>query len=378
MTRTLRAIQPGVSLSRTCGGLIVGGFHGTEPTPSIAEALREGTLGGVILFKRNLPGRGTGLPAIADVLEVADLTRRLAGFASTPPILAIDQEGGRVARLKMPFVSVPPMLALAKTGNDVLVELAARAQAAELRALGFSTGFSPVLDVNTNPENPVIGDRAFGSDAAVVARLGVKFGLALQAAGVFACGKHYPGHGDTHLDSHVSLPRVDRGAASFEKIELAPFAAAARAGFASMMSAHVVYDSIDPKTPATLSRVICTDILRKRLGFSGVLFSDDLEMKALSARMPAEDSAIRAVDAGCDALLICADEVAQRQAHEALVRRAEKDSAFRSRCEEAAARVDVLRRAYAPKPLPRADLARAIPSDAAKEFLAAALAAGVA
>ena len=368
MTRSLRAIQPNVSLSRTCGGLIVGGFHGTEPTTSIAEALREGTLGGAILFKRNLG---------SDVLEVAELTRRLASFAPTPPILAVDQEGGRVARLKAPFVSVPPMLALAKSGNDALVELAARAQAAELRALGFSTGFSPVLDVNTNPENPVIGDRAFGSDPEVVCRLGVRFGLALQEAGVFACGKHYPGHGDTHLDSHFALPRVARDEASFERIELVPFAAAARSGFASMMSAHVVYESVDPKTPATLSRVICTDILRKKLGFSGVLFSDDLEMKALSARMPVEDSAVRAIEAGCDALLICSDEPAQRQAHEALVRRAERDSAFRSRCEEAAARVDALRRAYPPNPLPRADLARAVPSPAANEFLAAALAAGV-
>lgn len=346
----------------------MGGFHGTEPTPSFAEALRSGTLGGAILFKRNLT---------ADVLEVADLTRTLASMGTDPPILAVDQEGGRVARLKAPFVTVPPMLSLVEAGGDALVELAARAQAEELRALGFSTGFSPVLDVNTNPENPVIGDRAFGSDPDVVARLGVRFGLALQEAGAFACAKHYPGHGDTRLDSHFALPKVDRDRASFEKIELAPFAAAARAGFAAMMSAHVVYSGIDGETPATLSHVFCTDILRKRLGFAGVLFSDDLEMQALSARMGVEESAVRAIDAGCDALLICSDEDLQRRAHVALVARAESDSNFRARCEEAASRVDRLRHAYAPNPLPRAELSRAIPSDAAKKFTEAARAAGV-
>ncbi|MGH7329243.1 MAG: beta-N-acetylhexosaminidase, partial [Polyangiaceae bacterium] len=354
---------------RTCGSLLVGGFHGTEPTTTFAEALRGGTLGGAILFKRNLG---------ADVLDVADLTRHLASLGSLPPILAVDQEGGRVARLKAPFVAVPPMLALAKSANDALIDLAARAQAEELRALGFSTGFSPVLDVSTNPDNPVIGDRAFGSDPEVVARLGVRFGLALQAAGVFACAKHYPGHGDTELDSHFALPKVARDAASIERIELLPFAAAARAGFAAMMSAHVVYPNIDGETPATLSSVLCTDILRKKLGFSGVLFSDDLEMRALSARMGVEESAVRAVDAGCDALLICSDEDLQRKAHAALVRRAEANADFRVRCEEAAARVDRLRHAYAPKPLPRSELARAIPSDAAKKFAEAASAAGIA
>lgn len=351
-----------VSLSRACGSLIIGGFHGLRPTASFAKALRAGELGGAVLFKRNLD---------ADVRAVSDLTRELAALdADVPPIVGIDQEGGRVARLKDPFVLVPPLRELATRGDD-LCELAAVAQAVELRALGFSSGFSPVLDVNTNAQNPVIGDRAFGDDVATVTRLAVRYGLALQANGVFACGKHYPGHGDTAADSHFDLPVVDRDRASVEATELAPFAAAARAGFAAMMSAHVVFPRIDPDRTATLSRVFCKDILREKMGFRGVLFSDDLEMKALSARMRVEESTVGAIDAGCDALLICSDEDMQRRAHAALVKEAETSPTFRARMEEAAARVHTLRLAYPPRPLSRADLERALPSAEARRFRSA-------
>lgn len=357
-----------MSLARQCGGLIIGGFSGGTPPASFLDALHEGALGGAIVFKRNLAH---------DVLAVAETNRALVEAAgSTPPILCVDQEGGRVARLEAPFVKVPSMALLA-TGGDELVELAARAQAEELRALGFSTGFSPVLDASTNPKNPVIGDRAFSADPEVVARLGVRFGLALQASGVFACAKHYPGHGDTSLDSHLALPTVDREAASIEAVELAPFRAAAKAGLAAMMSAHVVYSAIDPANPATLSRVLCIDYLRGRLRFEGVLFSDDLEMRALSARMPVEEAAVRSIAAGCDALLVCSDEALQRRAHAALVTKAEADSTFRARIEEAARRVTKLRHAYAPAPQPREELDRVIGGEGAKRFTMALTKAGL-
>ncbi|MEO8796946.1 MAG: beta-N-acetylhexosaminidase [Polyangiaceae bacterium] len=359
-----------MSLARQCGGLIVGGFSGDEPPASFFGALREGALGGAIVFKRNLT---------SDVLAIAETNRTLVRAAgSTPPILCVDQEGGRVARLKAPFVTVPPMLRLAEANDDALIELAARAQGTELRALGFSTGFSPVLDASTNPNNPVIGDRAFSADPEIVARLGVRFGLALQASGVFACAKHYPGHGDTSLDSHFALPTVAREAKSIEAVELAPFRAAAKAGFAAMMSAHVVYSAIDPENPATLSHVFCTDYLRNLLRFEGVLFSDDLEMRALSAQMPIEESAVRAISAGCDALLVCSDEALQLRAHEALVKKSEADSTFRTRIEEAATRVTKLRHAYAPTPQGRQELERVIGGDDAKRLTAALTKAGLA
>ncbi|MEO8877974.1 MAG: beta-N-acetylhexosaminidase [Polyangiaceae bacterium] len=358
-----------MSLERLCGGLIVGGFAGPELTESFAKALSRGALGGAILFKRNLSH---------DFFDVAELTRKIISLGEMPPVVAIDQEGGRVARLKSPFVTVPPLRKLAETNHHALVDMAARAQAVELKALGFSTGFSPVLDVNTNPKNPIIGDRSFGEAPEVVSRLGVRYLFELQRNGVFACAKHYPGHGDTALDSHLDLPVVEHDAEHLERIELAPFAAAATAGVAVMMSAHVVYPALDPKNPATLSHVICTDYLRKRLKFSGVLFSDDLEMKAVAARLTIEESATGAIAAGCDALLICSDEALQERALAALVKRAESESVFRDRCAEASARMMKLRQTYAPSPLPAAALRTFFPSAEAKAFSAALAERGVA
>jgi beta-N-acetylhexosaminidase len=348
-----------MSLSKVCGGLIIGGFAGPELSSTFAKALGHGERGGAILFKRNLSG---------EMFDVAELTRAIISMCDFPPIIAIDQEGGRVARLKSPFVTVPPLRKLADAKDDSLIDLAATAQASELKALGFSTGFSPVLDVNTNPKNPVIGDRAFATDPATVSRLGVRYVNALQRAGVFACAKHYPGHGDTAVDSHFDLPTVDRSTKEIERFDLAPFAAAAQAGVAAMMTAHVVYPAIDPDNPATLSRALCMDYLRKKLHFSGVLFSDDLEMKALSGRMSIEQSATQAIDAGCDALLICSDENLQARAHEALVKLAETDFDFRVRCEEASARVIALRKTYPPKPRSKSELTTAFPSREAIAF----------
>ncbi len=175
------------------------------------------------------------------------------------------------------------------------------------------------------------------------------FARGLAAAGVAPCGKHFPGHGDTKTDSHLELPRVAHDRARLEAVELAPFRAAA-ADLPAFMSAHVVYDALD-SVPATLSRRIATELLRGELGFRGVLVSDDLEMRAIADTYGAGEAAVLAVEAGCDALLVCSKEDAQVQAVDALTRRAERDATFRARCEEASARVVALRRAFVPRPL---------------------------
>ncbi len=310
----------------------MGGFSGSTLPPRFEKALRAGERGGAILFKRNVT---------PDLWDLAELTRAIREASPEPPLVAVDQEGGRVARLGPPALRVPPMRRLADTNDEALLARVAGAQARQLAALGFSTGFAPVLDVNTRPENPVIGDRAFGDDPARVAHLGVLYARALEAEGVFACGKHYPGHGDTTVDSHLGLPRVDRPKDELARIELAPFRAAAEAGIGALMTAHVVYPAWDASAPATLSHAICTDLLRGELGYRGVLFSDDLEMKALSPEI--ESTAVLAVRAGCDVLLVCASEDLADRAHAALVREAEASASFRARCEEAHARARALR-----------------------------------
>jgi beta-N-acetylhexosaminidase len=329
-----------MSIASICGPILIGGFPGATLPPGFARALSERRRGGVILFKPNVapneapnetPNETEWLPAMAA------LTRAVRAASPEPPFVGIDQEGGRVARLRAPLLEVPPMSTVASWGDVTFAERIARAVGAELAALGITIDFAPVLDVNTCPHNPVIGDRAFGDDPETCAAFGAAWIRGLQSAGVMACGKHFPGHGDTSKDSHVDLPQVDQPRSRLEAVELVPFRAAVAAGVASMMTAHVVYTALDRDRPATLSRAICTD-LRDQIGFRGVLVSDDLEMSAVAASWSVEDSAVQAVAAGCDALLVCWSEEKQERAFEALVREAEASPAFRTRCEEACAR----------------------------------------
>jgi beta-N-acetylhexosaminidase len=351
-----------LDLPRLCGQLIVGGFDGPGLSPRFERALREGRRGGAILFKRNLPD----MDATLHVCEAI----RAAARAELPPFVGVDQEGGRVVRLPPPFLALPPMRLLGEIGDLDLVRRAARAVAAELAAAGITLDFAPVLDVDSNPDNPVIGDRSFGRDPRTVMRAGVAFLQGLQDRGVLACGKHFPGHGDTSVDSHLDLPVVTHGRARLEQIELPPFRAASGAGVASLMTAHVVCEALDPGVPATLSRAICASLLRAEIGFDGVLFSDDLEMAAVAARYPIEESAVEAVWAGCDALLVCRSEDLQDRAHEALVKKAEQDGRFRDRCAEAAGRCLRVRRLAPPRPIgDRAAVGRIVGSASSRAVL---------
>jgi beta-N-acetylhexosaminidase len=326
-----------------CGQLLVGGFEGAELPERFAKALREGRRGGAILFRRNLP----------DILSSAKLCAAIASAAPAdlPPFIGVDQEGGRVTRMPAPFLTLPPMRLLGELADLGLIRRAGRAVATELAAVGFNLNFAPVLDVDSNPQNPVIGDRSFGRDPRTVMRSAVAFLQGLQDKNVLACGKHFPGHGDTSVDSHFDLPIITHDRARLEQIEIPPFRAASGAGLASMMTAHVVCESLDPGVPATLSRAICGSLLRAEIGFEGVLFSDDLEMAAVAAKYPVEESAVEAIWAGCDALLICKSEDWQDRAHEALVRRAESDRRFRDRCVEAVTRGLRVRRLAPPRPI---------------------------
>jgi beta-N-acetylhexosaminidase len=362
-------MQLDLTLPVVCGQLIMAGFYGTELPASVTKAFLAGERGGAVLFKRNLT---------EDLAQIADLTGALrdACKPDLPPLVAVDQEGGRVARLPRPALQLPPMQTLGRLGNVELVRRLARAQGLELSALGFTMNFAPVLDVNTCDTNPVIGDRSFGSDARTVMRCGIAAVRGLQDGGVLACGKHFPGHGDTSKDSHLDLPVVPHGRERLEQVELLPFRAAVGAGVAALMTAHVEYTALDKGVPATLSRAICASLLRAEMGFEGALLSDDLEMKAITDRFGIEDAAVEAVWAGCDGLLICSDEALQARAHEALVRKAEKDARFRERCVEGAARVLRVRRFVPPRPVPRDSLKAAVGS-AASQAVAAELAASL-
>jgi beta-N-acetylhexosaminidase len=328
-----------LSLVELCGQLIVGGFSGEVLPEGYRAALSERRRGGAVLFSRN----------IANPVQVADLNEAMIDAGGEfPPLIAVDQEGGRVARLKAPFLDVPPMRTFGEHDDLSLTMQVAEQMGRELAAHGFNMDFAPVMDVDSNPDNPIIGDRSFGRDPRTVMTHGVAFMRGLQEANVLACAKHFPGHGDTELDSHLDLPTVDQPLGRLQAIEIPPFRAASGAGIASFMSAHVVYPAFEPEIPATFSRAICTALLRQEIAFDGVLFSDDLEMGAISKNHGIEHAAREAIWAGCDVLLICSDEVLQDRAHAALIEGCEKDEAFLARCREAAERSLKIRRLAPP------------------------------
>lgn len=349
------------SLSVLCGQMLVVGLAGKQLATEERRALEAGERGGVVLFRRNIHGTASSSPsletasssaALAAMCAVADLCEsvRKASRADLPPLIAVDQEGGRVMRLGPPAMQLPPMRKVGDLDDDDLVRRVAAAQARELAALGITMSFAPVADVHTREDNPIIGDRAFATTPDRAARLAGAFAEGLSEGGVLSCAKHFPGHGDTSVDSHLALPHVDKRQAELERVEIAAFRALARnRALDAMMTAHVVYTALDPAQPATLSRAICTELLRDELGFDGVLFSDDLEMKALT--MPVGESAVRAVNAGCDVLLVCSRADLAAEAHAALVREAEKSAAFKARCEEAFARGIAMRRRVPPAPV---------------------------
>ena len=337
-------------LERTAGSVIVCGFDGSEPPQEIRRSLGAQTVAGLILFSRN----------IEDIDQTAALiaTCHAVSSASAPILVSVDQEGGRVARFGDPVLRLPSMRTLASAGDTQLTRDAARVLGQQLRAIGINLDFAPVLDVDTNPLNPVIGDRAFGGTPETVIEHALAFADGLHQGGVLSCGKHFPGHGDTDLDSHLALPRLRHARARLEDVELAPFRAAAGV-LPSLMTAHVVFEQVDPSVPATMSRKAITDLLRNEIGFEGAVFSDDLEMKAVSDRYSIEEAGVLAIEAGCDILLVCSDLEAAARLRDTLAREAGRSTAFETRLSEARRRADALRGRIADLP-PAIDLGNAL------------------
>ena len=331
------ATGTGARLARACGQLLSVGFDGPVAPDDLLARLAAGEVGSVMLFRPNVDK--------ASPAQVAALVARIRGAAPSdaPVLIAIDQEGGLVQRLRAPLTVWPAMLAVGAAGDPARTQQVGSALGGELAALGIGWDFAPVLDIHTNPGNPVIGNRAFGTTAGAVVEHALAFWRGLRAAGVAGCGKHFPGHGDTHADSHFTLPVVAHEVDRLRAVELAPFAAAARAGIDSIMTAHVMYPALDRDWPATLSRPILTDLLRDQLGFAGVIVSDDLGMKAVADRYPIEELAVRSIAAGADHLIVREPAARQRAAFAALLRAAETRSDVRARVVQSASRVAAMK-----------------------------------
>jgi beta-N-acetylhexosaminidase len=350
------------------GQLFMMGIPGAALDDRSRAMLTRERLAGVILFKRNIDSLEQVVALNHDIVS--------AGPSDAPFLLSVDQEGGRVARLRGIATDLPSMRTLGKLARDDedLPYRVGAMMARELVSLGFHLDFAPVLDVDTNPANPVIGERALSHDAHEVALFGARMIQGLQQSGVAACGKHFPGHGDTDTDSHLALPRVPHSMQRLNDVELVPFRAAVDAGVASIMTAHVAFPALDAELPATLSPHVLSVLLRDRLGFDGVIISDDLEMKGVADHYSIDEMVRLGLIAGVDLFLICKDADKVEEALAAARRAVVDGTVPRSRIESAIGRVMRLKERFigAPAP-PSLDEARRIVRAAPHLELAARL-----
>jgi beta-N-acetylhexosaminidase len=325
------------------GELLALGFDGTELPDAIAALAAESGLGGIVLFARNCP-------SLDAVLRLTAAARALG-----PDVLVlVDHEGGRVHRLPPPFTRFPPAATIGRTGDPGLAAEVARAMARELRAGGFDSGLTPVLDCLTDSRSMVVGDRAYAGDPAAVAACGRAFIRAALAEGLVPVAKHFPGHGRTPLDSHLALPEVDAPLDELERTEIRPFRQALAAGCPAVMVAHVRYSALDAEWPASLSANVIGGLLRRRLRFRGLVLSDDLEMAAVRSAWGVGRAAARFLAVGGDLALVCREAGARDEAV-AAVGRALETGALTAEAARAACRRRATRRRWVERTRPRPD-----------------------
>lgn len=282
------------------GQLFIIGIRDKVLTQDEAEFIITNNIGGVILFARNLESPRQIHELVSSLQNLRHKTRD-----KLPLFIGVDMEGGRVARLREPFTQWPALAALGKIDSTSLAFKFALSMAAELKAVGINLDFAPCVDVLTNSKNTVIGDRALSGDPEQVAKLGSALVRGYIKGGIIPCAKHFPGHGNTLLDSHEALPVEDTDLARLRDVELVPFKKSFRARLDMVMCAHIKFPKIDPEWPATLSEKILQGILRQELRYRNLVVSDDLDMKALASHYPVDVIPVRALQAGCDLLLYC-------------------------------------------------------------------------
>ncbi len=284
------------------GQLIICGIKGTALLPEEVEFIKNEKLGGIILFSHNFE----------DPAQLAELVNSIQKLRDEYPLfISVDQEGGRVVRFKKHFTQFPSVMDLAKTNSPKLVYEMHEVLAKELAACGINLSYSPCCDILTNPENKVIGDRSYGTDAETVEKYISAAIRGLQTNGILSCAKHFPGHGDTSQDSHFELPLVKTSLETLKNRELVPFIKASKSRVEFMMMAHLMVDAIDDKLPTTLSPK-AYDFLRNETKFTKIIITDDMEMKALSDKFSIEEAAVMALNAGTDMLLYRLMEDAQK------------------------------------------------------------------
>jgi beta-N-acetylhexosaminidase len=329
-----------MTLRQKIGQMIIVGFDGYEPSEGIKDMIRNYHVGNIVLFSRNVKDS-------AQLIELLNGLKALNRVNRIPLIISADQEGGRVTRLPSEATQFPSNLVLGNHGSYQLAYDVGLVTGVEMKAYGFNVNLAPVLDIFSNPNNTVIGDRALGKTPEVVSELGIALMKGLKDGGVIPVIKHFPGHGDTVVDSHVGLPSLQHHRERLEQFELVPFKEAIEHGAEMVMVAHIVFPQIaEEGLPASLSKEIITDILRQELGFEGVIISDDMDMGAIQKNYDMEEAAVQAVLAGTDIISICHDYGRQKKAFEALFQAVEDGTIPLERIDESVSRIIALKLKY--------------------------------
>lgn len=321
------------------GQMLMGGFQGLTAPPYFLEWLRAGRLGGAILFARN----------VESPEQLAALTEQLHAAAKHPLLIGIDQEGGTVARMREGFSESPGAMALSSITQEA--ESHTKAVSAvlgqEMAALGINWTYAPVVDVSYNADNPTVGTRSFGSDPARIVALATAAMMGFQSAGVSACAKHFPGLGDTAVDTHLALPRLDTTLDHLLTVDLLPYRALIAAGIGSIMTTHTIFSALDAEHPVTVSAHGIRRLLREELGFSGVVTTDCMEMKAIDDHYGIGESTVRAVNAGVDIVLISHTPEKQSAAYDALLAAVKDGRVSEATVDEANQRIAAMKARFA-------------------------------
>lgn len=328
-----------MTLNEKIGQMVIVGMEGYEIDDNARLMIEKYQVGGFILFSKNIKDTQQ-LLALNNSIKAANFNNKI------PLFISVDEEGGRVSRMPKEFKDLPTNKEIGKVNNGDFSYKIGGILAEEVKAFGFNMDFAPVLDINSNPKNPVIGDRSFGSTPERVSKLGVKTMKGIQAGGVIPVVKHFPGHGDTAVDSHIGLPTVNNDLNRLKTFEFIPFKEAIENNVEAVMIAHILMKKIDSENPASLSKTIITDILRKQLDFNGVVITDDMTMGAIVENYIIEEAAIQSVNAGADIVLVCHGSDNKIAVIEALKKAVEEGTISKERVNESVYRILKLKNQY--------------------------------
>jgi beta-N-acetylhexosaminidase len=329
-----------MSLDEKIGQLVMVGVDGYTNDKNSRELIEKYRVGGFVLLGHNVKDTEQMLQLINSLKETNSVNK-------IPLFLSIDEEGGRISRMPKDFVKLPTSKRIGEINDSSLSYQVGSILGEELRAFGLNMNFAPVLDINSNPQNPVIGDRAFGANPDLVTELGIQTMKGIKSQNVISVVKHFPGHGDTSVDSHIGLPIVNYDMKRLDSFELLPFYEAIKNQAHAVMIAHILLPKIDPDNPASFSKVIITDILRQKMNFDGVVITDDLTMGAVVENYDIEEAAVESLKAGCDIILVCHDYEKEVGVINAIKTAVETGEISKDRMDESVYRILKLKEKYA-------------------------------